>query len=109
MGTNRAWKIVLDKRQNLATTCRIRSGRRCSYKIRILSSPRALLTENHLNVTNPVWNNEVKGTKFKPGKCSVIKLVVMGKDRTDVKLHSLYTDCTSRNVPLLSNMLITSI
>jgi len=106
MGTNRAWRSGLDKRQNLATTCRIRNRRRCSYKVRILSSPRALLTENHLNITNPILNNEVKGTKLKPRKCSDIKLVAIGKGRNDVKL---YTDCTSRNVPLFSNTLITSI
>jgi len=100
---------VLDKRQNVATTCRIRNGRRCSHKVRILSSPRALLTENHLNVTNPILNNEVKGTKFKPRKCSDTILVAIGKDRNDVKLHSLYTDCTSRNVPTFRNTLITSI
>jgi hypothetical protein len=109
MGTNRAWKTVPDKRQNPATTCRIRSGRRCSYTIRILSSPPALFNENHMNVTNPVLNNEVKCTKFKPRKCSDIKQVVICKDRSDVKLHSLYTDCTNRNVPLFSNTLTTSI
>ena len=109
MGTNRARKTLLDKRQNLATTCRIRRGRRRSYKIRILSSPRALLTEKHLKVNNPILYNEMKDTKFKPRKCSDIKLVAIRKDRTDVKLHSLYTECTSRNVQLFSNTLITSI
>jgi len=50
-----------------------------------------LLSENYLNVTKPIWNNEAKGPEFRSRMCANIKLVsTHPTELTSNITHSIY-------------------